>query len=186
MTPDQPPELVFVPARPQVSGGRDVAYETRTLADGTVALPVYSAVTKLVAALGHYQPWMCLPLRTVRADMEKAGVHQVVVDAEVDTSAWRWQEGGLRTLANGQRGWELPVCCPAAARCSWFRSRRAGRRAMSPARRRAAPGSGSWSPARPGGRTRDRSSRLPGTGNCTSATGRAPTSGSRAARPGCR
>jgi hypothetical protein len=29
-------------------------------------------------------------------------VHQVVVDAEVDTSAWRWQEGGLRTLANGQ------------------------------------------------------------------------------------
>jgi len=24
------------------------------------------------------------------------------VDAEVDTSAWRWQEGGLRTLANGQ------------------------------------------------------------------------------------
>jgi hypothetical protein len=108
MTPDQPPELVFVPARPQVSrGGRDVAYETRTLADGTVALPVYSTVTKLVAALGHYQPWMCLPLRTVQTDMQQAGVHQVVVDAEVDTSAWRWQEGGLRTLANGQGGGEL-------------------------------------------------------------------------------
>src|ERR1700677_4005330 len=103
MTPDQPPELVFVPARPQVSrGGRDVAYETRTLADGTVALPVFSTVTNLVAALGHYQPWIGLPLRTVQTDMQKAAVHQVVVDAEVDTSAWRWQEGGLRTLANGQ------------------------------------------------------------------------------------
>ena len=114
MTPDQPPELVFAPARPQVSGhGRDVAYETRTLPDGTVALPVYSTVTKLVAALGHYQPWMCVPLRTVQADMEQAGVHQVVVDAEVDTSAWRWQEGGLRTLADGQFGWELPAAARA-------------------------------------------------------------------------
>ena len=108
MAPDQPPELVFVPARPQVSGdSRNVAYETRTLADGTVALPVYSTVTKLVAALGHYQPWMCLPLQTVRADMAKAGVHQVVLDAPVDTSAWRWQESGLRTLAAGQGGQEL-------------------------------------------------------------------------------
>src|ERR1700733_2624731 len=123
MTPDQPPELVFVPARPQVSGGgRDVAYETRTLADGTVALPVYSTVTKLVAALGQYQPWMCLPLRTVQADMGKAGVHQLVVDAEVDTSAWRWQEGGLRTLANGQGGRELSGSRRAAARCSPARS----------------------------------------------------------------
>jgi hypothetical protein len=117
MTPDRPPELVFVPARPQLSGGgRDVAYETRTLADGTVALPVYSTVTKLVAALGHYQPWMCLPLRTVQTDMQKAGEHQVVVDAEVDTSAWRWQEGGLRTLANGQGGRELAGCCPGGGR----------------------------------------------------------------------
>lgn len=110
MTPDQAPvpELVFVPARPQVSrGSRDVAYETRTLADGTVALPVYSTVTKLVAALGHYQPWMCLPLRTVQADMGKAGVHRVVLDPAVDTSAWRWREGGLRTLVDGQEGQEL-------------------------------------------------------------------------------
>jgi hypothetical protein len=105
MTPDQQPELVFVPARPQLSGGnKDVAYETRTLADGTVALPVYSTVTKLVAALGQYQPWMCLPLRTVEADLGRAGVHKVVVDAQVDTSAWRWQAGGLRILADGQNG----------------------------------------------------------------------------------
>jgi hypothetical protein len=111
MAPDQAPvpELVFVPARPQVSrGGRDVAYETRTLADGTVALPVYSTVTKLVAALGHYQPWICVPLRTVQADMGKAGVRQVVLDAAVDTSAWHWQEGGLRILADGQDRRDLP------------------------------------------------------------------------------
>jgi hypothetical protein len=108
MAPDQPPELVFVPARPQVSGdSRNVAYETRTLADGTVALPVYSTVTKLVAALGHYQPWMCLPLRTVQAELSSAGVHRVVLDAEVDTTAWRWQEGGLGRLASGPGGREL-------------------------------------------------------------------------------
>jgi hypothetical protein len=102
------PELVFVPARPRVSrDSRDVAYETRTLADGRVALPVYSTVAKLVAALGHCQPWVCLPLRTVQAEMEAAGVQQVVLDAAVDASAWRWQEGGLRTLVDGQGGLNL-------------------------------------------------------------------------------
>jgi hypothetical protein len=107
MTPDQAPapELVFVPARPQVSGdSRNVVYETRTLADGTVALPAFSTVTKLVAALGQYQPWMCLPLRTVEADMARAGVHHVVLDATVAVPAWRWQESGLQILSDGQHG----------------------------------------------------------------------------------
>jgi hypothetical protein len=105
MAPGQPPlpELVFVPARPQASrGSREVAYEVRSLADGSVALPVYSTVARLVAALGHYQPWACVPLRTVQAAMASAGVPRLVLDAAVDASAWRWQPGSLQALADQQ------------------------------------------------------------------------------------
>jgi hypothetical protein len=105
MTPGQPPspELVFVPARPQASGAsKELAYEVRTLADGSVALPVYSTVASLVAALGHYQPWACVPLRTIAAAMAQAGVHRMVLDAAVDASAWRWQETSLRAFADEQ------------------------------------------------------------------------------------
>ncbi len=110
MAPGQPPfpELVFVPARPEASGGgREVAYEVRTLADGTVALPAFSTVARLVAALGHYQPWACVSLRTVQAAMGKAGVPTVVVDPAVDPSAWRWQERSLRAFTEGEVGSEL-------------------------------------------------------------------------------
>jgi hypothetical protein len=105
MAPGQPPfpELVFVPARPQVArGSKEVAYEVRTLADGTVALPAFSTVAKLVAALGHYQPWACVPLRTVQAAMAKAGVPRVVLDPAVDPAAWNWQEGSLRAFAQAE------------------------------------------------------------------------------------
>jgi hypothetical protein len=105
MAPGQSPlpELVFVPARPQASrGSKEVAYEVRTLADGSVALPVYSTVARLVAALGHYQPWACVPLRTAQSAMARAGVPRLVLDAGVDASAWRWQESSLRALADQQ------------------------------------------------------------------------------------
>jgi hypothetical protein len=105
MTPGQPPfpELLFVPARPQASGAsKELAYEVRTLADGSVALPVYSTVASLVAALGHYQPWACVPLRTAAVAMAQAGVPRMVLDAAVDASAWRWQENSLRAFADEQ------------------------------------------------------------------------------------
>ncbi len=96
-------ELVFVPARPGVSGnGRELTYEVRTLADGTLALPVFSTVDRLVAALGRYQPWACVPLRAVQADMARSGVPQVVLDPAVEESAWRWREDGLRAFAARQ------------------------------------------------------------------------------------
>jgi hypothetical protein len=96
-------ELVFVPARPRVTGtGNELTYEVRTLADGTLALPVFSTRAKLVAALGRYQPWACVSLRAVQADMARCGVPQVVLDPVVDLSAWRWREDGLRALAARQ------------------------------------------------------------------------------------
>ena len=107
MAPGQSPlpELVFVPARPPTSrGSKELAYEVRTLADGSVALPVYSTVARLVAALGHYQPWACVPLRTVQDAMARAGVPRLVLDAAVDASAWRWQADSLQALADQQSG----------------------------------------------------------------------------------
>jgi SseB protein N-terminal domain len=106
------PDLVFVPARParpRAGGGREVAFEARTLADGTVALPAFSTVARLVAALGHYQPWVCVPLPTVQAAMARDGVPQVVLDPAVDPSAWRWQEASLRAFAGSQVSLDLPA-----------------------------------------------------------------------------
>jgi hypothetical protein len=59
-------------------------------------------VASLVAALGHYQPWACVPLRTAAAAMAQAGVPRMVLDAAVDASAWRWQENSLRAFADEQ------------------------------------------------------------------------------------
>jgi hypothetical protein len=98
-----PQDLVFVPARPRVTGGsRELTYEVRTMADGTMVLPVFSTVTKLVAALGPYQPWACVPLQAVQADMARSGVPQVALDPVVDLSAWRWRQDGLRAFADRQ------------------------------------------------------------------------------------
>jgi hypothetical protein len=111
VTPGQPrsQELVFVPARPRVSGGSsELTYEVRTLADGTMALPVFSTLTRLVAALGRYQPWACVPLQAVQADTARSGMPQMVLDPVVDESAWRWREDGLRTFAARQADPDLP------------------------------------------------------------------------------
>jgi hypothetical protein len=98
-------ELVFVPARPRVSGtGNELTYEVRTLADGTMALPVFSTVARLVAALGRYQPWACVPLQAVQADMARCGIPQVVLDPVVELNAWRWRQDGLRAFAARQAG----------------------------------------------------------------------------------
>jgi len=103
-------ELVFVPARPRVSGdSRELTYEVRTLADGTLVLPVFSTVARLVAALGRYQPWACVPLQALRADLARGGMPQVVVDPPVEESAWRWREDGLRAFAARQADADLSV-----------------------------------------------------------------------------
>jgi len=58
------PEIVFVPAHPQVRDGRkDVVFEVRQLADGRRVLPVFTTTEHLIAALGPRQPWAALPLR---------------------------------------------------------------------------------------------------------------------------
>jgi hypothetical protein len=52
------PEIVVVPAHPDVRPGHDgnVIFEVRRASDGDLALPVFSTVSRLVAVLGPQQP----------------------------------------------------------------------------------------------------------------------------------
>ena len=61
------PELVVVPAHPRRAGDVcRVEFEVRTQGDGRAVLPVFSSVAALVRALGHCQPWVCVPVRAAR------------------------------------------------------------------------------------------------------------------------
>lgn len=94
------PALVFVPARPVVrNGARDVLLETRKLPDGTLALPAFTTLGRLVAALGGCQPWAALPLRTVQQLLWQVGATAIALDPAVDVGAWRWSEQDLTGLA---------------------------------------------------------------------------------------
>lgn len=93
-------ELVFAPARPWPAGGsRDVAFEMRQLPDGSLVLPVFTSLPLLVEALGHYQPWVCVPLRNARDAVGRRDVARVVTDPPMADSAWRWGEASLLEFA---------------------------------------------------------------------------------------
>ncbi len=94
------PEIVIAPARQDVRPGHegDVIFEVREISDGGRALPVFTNVKRLVAALGPDQPWVALPLRNLQAIMGGAGVDRVVIDPEASPGAWRWQASDLRAL----------------------------------------------------------------------------------------
>jgi SseB protein N-terminal domain len=100
-----PPEersrrLVIAPARPGADErGEELAFELRQLADGRVALPVFSTVAELVRVLGRYQPWVCVPLGTVEEAISRAGVSLMVLDPGVDSRAWRWSPASLERLS---------------------------------------------------------------------------------------
>jgi hypothetical protein len=101
-TPDLP-ELVFVPAHPQVrSGEQDVVLEVRATADGKRMLPVFTSTEALVAALGPMQPWAKLPLESARRLMGEAGVDLVVVDPPAQADAVRWAEGDIDALRRSE------------------------------------------------------------------------------------
>ena len=90
--------LVIAPARSGADErGGELAFELRRLADGRVALPVFSTVAELVRVLGRYQPWVCVPLGTVEEAVSRAAGH-VVLDPGVDSRAWRWSPASLEKL----------------------------------------------------------------------------------------
>jgi hypothetical protein len=94
------PEIVIVPARPDVRQGRggDVIFEVRELPSGRRVMPVFTTVRQLAAALGQYQPWVALPLRNIQEIMGSAGVYSVVIDPLAHPGARRWQAADLQAL----------------------------------------------------------------------------------------
>jgi len=94
------PEFVFAPARPDVRPGytADVIFEVREVSNGGRALPVFTSVERLVAALGPEQPWVALPLRNIRRIVGGAGVDRVVLDPGAEPGTWRWQVKDIETL----------------------------------------------------------------------------------------
>jgi SseB protein N-terminal domain len=93
-------DIVIAPARRDVRPGRsgDVVFEVRALPGGRRVMPVFTTVSRLVAALGPYQPWVALPLGEIQQIMGGAGVYSVVLDPQAGPGAWRWQQSDLRAL----------------------------------------------------------------------------------------
>jgi hypothetical protein len=91
------PDIVIAPAHPAHERS-EIVFEVRPGTEGTDVLPVFSSVRHLVAAFGPAQPWLALPLRTVRELAAAGGVPEVVLDPVVPSGAWRWQYSDLETL----------------------------------------------------------------------------------------
>lgn len=100
------PEIVFVPAHPDVRPGRetDVVFEVRHLAGGGRALPAFTTLPRLVSALGQEQPWVGLPLRNIQAIMGSVQVDHIVIDPEAAPGTWRWQVSDIEALAEAANG----------------------------------------------------------------------------------
>ena len=91
------PDIVIAPAHP-AHERTEIVFEVRPGEAGTDVLPVFSSVRHLVAAFGPAQPWLALPLRTVRELAAAGGVPEVMLDPVVPSGAWRWQYSDLETL----------------------------------------------------------------------------------------
>jgi len=83
--------VVFVPARVEVFDGRkQPAAEVRQRPDGTRELPVFSSLGRLVQTLGRHQPWVALPLETVREMLGGGEVDRLALDPAGAPGTWRW------------------------------------------------------------------------------------------------
>ena len=94
------PAIVFAPARPDVRADhRDgMVFEVRRASDGELAMPVFSRLDRLTAALGPEQPWVALPLHNVRAIMGGTGVDRVLLDPRAEPGTQRWSAGDIEDL----------------------------------------------------------------------------------------
>ena len=92
--------IVFAPARPDIRPGHetDVIFEVHETGDGGRALPVFTTMERLVAALGPDQPWVALPLANVQHIMGAAGVARIALDPDGEPGARQWQESDLEAL----------------------------------------------------------------------------------------
>ena len=90
-----PPDIVIAPAHP-AHERTEIVFEVRPGTDGTDVLPVFISVRHLVAAFGEAQPWLALPLRTVRCRQVRGAGSTPILRRSIGASTDRW----------------LPIGCP--------------------------------------------------------------------------
>lgn len=72
--------------------------EVRRASDGGLALPVFSRLDLLTAALGPAQPWVALPLHNVQAILGGTEVDRVLLDPDAAPDTPRWDAGDVAEL----------------------------------------------------------------------------------------
>jgi hypothetical protein len=94
------PAIVFAPARPDVRADHQdgMVFEVRRAGDGELAMPVFSSLDRLTAALGPEQPWVALPLGNVQVIMGGTGVSRVLLDPAAEPGTQRWKAGDIEEL----------------------------------------------------------------------------------------
>jgi SseB protein N-terminal domain len=94
------PAIVFAPARPDIRPDHqdEMVFEVRRASDGGLALPVFSHLERLTAALGPDQPWVALPLHNVQVIMGGSGIDRVLLDPGAEPGTQRWTDGDIEEL----------------------------------------------------------------------------------------
>jgi hypothetical protein len=76
-------KLIVAPARP--SGDNEdkrVCFETRRDLSGETVGLAFTSVGQLVKAMGEDQPWICLPVRTLKDFYAAMGINRLMVNAK--------------------------------------------------------------------------------------------------------
>ncbi len=94
------PAIVFAPARPDIRPDHrdEMVFEVRRASDGGLALPVFSRLDRLTAALGPDQPWVALPLHNVQVIMGSSGIDRVLLDPDAEPGTQRWSGSDIEEL----------------------------------------------------------------------------------------
>ncbi|MQA11082.1 MAG: hypothetical protein GEU98_21500 [Pseudonocardiaceae bacterium] len=77
------PPLVYVPCTSAEPTDGELTLEMRQLADGRLALPVYSALDRLVNCCGEGQPWAAVPTNRLDEASASAPFDVIVLDLEI-------------------------------------------------------------------------------------------------------
>lgn len=82
------PPLVYVPCTSTKPMNGELTFEMRQLSDGRLALPVYSALDRLVNSCGESQPWAAVPSTRLDEASASAPFDVIALDLEVPEE-WR-------------------------------------------------------------------------------------------------
>lgn len=82
------PPMVYVPCASTEPTNGELTFEMRQLSDGRLALPVYSALDRLVNSCGEAQPWAVVPSNRLDEASASAPFDIIALDLEIPEE-WR-------------------------------------------------------------------------------------------------